>query len=48
MTKECQERGDIVDKILALVFDMFKCYDMSFENTIAGEIKLIKEELIKE
>ena len=39
---ECCERGEIMDKLIALLFDMFRSYEYSFDLIIANEIEAYK------
>lgn len=45
--QSCVERGEIVEKILALVFDMFQSYEYSFDRIIDIEVKRFKQELVE-
>eukprot|EP00347_Sterkiella_histriomuscorum_P007791 403347550 len=43
LSTECSERGELVEKILALFFDMFTSYDLSFDKIIQQELNIYKE-----
>ncbi len=45
LTIECREKGALVEKLLALFFDMFKCYDLSFDKIIDQELNKFKEQI---
>jgi len=42
---QCQERGEIISKTLALLFDMIHSYEASFDKVIQKEVTFFKEEL---
>lgn len=45
LTLECREKGALVEKLLALFFDIFKCYDLSFDKIIEQELAKFKEQI---
>ncbi|CDW85504.1 UNKNOWN [Stylonychia lemnae] len=48
LSTEVSERGELVQKVLALFFDMFRSYDMSFDKIIEQELNLYKDGIKKQ
>jgi hypothetical protein len=45
---ECYEKGQVIDRVIALFFDMVSSYEMAFDKIISNEVLNKKAKLEKE